>query len=160
MAKTLEELQWQHLETQRSLSIMKMYVICATTIALLVGITFLFVGCAQAYSNNEIADAIFWAEGGYKTNYPYGIRSVNCEGYKDCRKVTLNTIRNSRRRYKNMQEKQNRGLLSYLASRYAPIGASNDPGNLNSHWQKNVTWFLNNPRKVVHESIGYNHSKK
>ena len=32
-------------------------------------------------------------------------------------------------------------FISYLANRYAPIGASNDPEGLNNHWESNVRQF-------------------
>lgn len=32
-------------------------------------------------------------------------------------------------------------FISYLASRYAPIGVKNDPIGLNNHWEKNVRFF-------------------
>lgn len=34
-------------------------------------------------------------------------------------------------------------FISYLGSQYAPIGAANDPSNLNSNWVKNVRYHFN-----------------
>jgi hypothetical protein len=97
---------------------------------------------AFAYTDEQIADAIYLAEGGAKAKVPFGILSVKCDGYDDCRQVCLNTIRNNRKRYADYGYKQYDTYLEFLASRYAPIGASNDPTNLNKNWLKNVKYFL------------------
>ena len=97
---------------------------------------------AWAYSDEQIVRAIYLAEGGEKTKYPFGIRSVKCDGYKDCEKVCYNTVKNNRKRYKEYWHKSYPDFLSFLASRYCPIGAENDPTNLNRHWIKNVRFFL------------------
>ena len=34
-------------------------------------------------------------------------------------------------------------FITFLGSRYAPIGADNDPHNLNAHWVRNVKFFYN-----------------
>lgn len=113
-------------------------------ILLIVAILYININNAQAvYTDNEIADAIYKAEGGEQTNFPYGIKSVKCKGKKECRKICLNTIRNNRKRYTEYGYKQYKTFLEFLASRYAPIGVKNDPKGLNKHWLKNVRYFLN-----------------
>lgn len=97
---------------------------------------------AASFTDNEIADAIYWAEGG-ECQYPYGIRSIKTD---DPRRICLNTIRNQRRRWRENGEKE--PYLVSLRNRYCPIGAENDPKGLNSNWLKNVKWFLNNPKEV------------
>lgn len=106
----------------------------------------LIFSCTQsfAYTDDEIVNAIYKAEGGKKAQYPFGIRSVNCDGYDDCRQVCLNTVRNNRKRYADYGHKKYDTYLEFLASRYAPVGADNDPKNLNKNWIKNVTLFLEN----------------
>ena len=90
---------------------------------------------------NQYVDAIYHAEGGEKTNHPFGILSVSCNGYDECRKICYNTVRNNVKRFDNQEVFDN--YLEFLASRYAPIGVANDPTNLNQNWIKNVRWFLN-----------------
>jgi len=34
-------------------------------------------------------------------------------------------------------------FITFLGSKYCPIGADNDPNNLNQHWVKNVTYYYN-----------------
>jgi len=89
-----------------------------------------------------LIQAIYSAEGGERSEYPFGIRSVKCEGYADCRKVCLNTIRNNIKRWHDSGTADD--YLTFLARRYAPIGVANDPKGLNANWLRNVRWFLNN----------------
>ena len=97
--------------------------------------------------NNVIVNAIYWAEGGLKTKYPYGIVSINTHG--DCkyaRKICYNTVKNNKVRFKNQTKYKD--YIEFLASRYCPIGAENDPNNLNQYWVKNVKYYINNPKEV------------
>ena len=94
----------------------------------------------------RLADAIFWAEGGYKTSYPYGIRSIPCDGYTHCRRICRNTIKNNIKRWKASGDQIS--YLQFLANRYAPQSASNDPDNLNQHWLRNVQYYLDNPKSI------------
>lgn len=100
------------------------------------------VSHAADYTNEQIANAIYKAEGGKRAKKPYGILSVKCEGEKECRQVCLNTIKNNRIRYKKHGQRKFGTYLAFLASRYCPVGAGNDPKGLNRHWLKNVTYFL------------------
>lgn len=112
-------------------------IIVFTVMALLLSLR---VGGVFAYTDEQIANAIYKAEGANKATYPYGIRSISCEGLNECHQVCLNTIRNNRRRFKNQNKYKD--YLEFLASRYCPIGASNDPKGLNQYWLKNVRYFL------------------
>lgn len=88
---------------------------------------------------NKVADAIFRAEGGYKTKHPYGI----LKKYKKTspRQACLNTIRSKYLAWKSI-EGPKAPFLEYLASKYAPIGVANDPTNLNKNWLNNVRYFM------------------
>lgn len=101
---------------------------------------------AYAYTDIEICDAIFRAEGSYKATYLYGIRSMKYKDEADARQICLNTIRNNRRRFAEYGHKQYSTYLEFLASRYCPVGAKNDPSNLNVNWLRNVKYFLNKQR--------------
>lgn len=118
------------------------YVIPAIILTILLGVVAL--ACAQvtapAYTNEQIADAIYRAEGGEKTRHPYGILSVKVSGKEEARRVCLNTIRKQRKRHAD--HACGFSFLECLQRRYAPIGAFNDPRNLNSNWLKNVKYFL------------------
>ena len=90
---------------------------------------------AEVFTNSQIASAIYKAEGGTKTNYPYGILTK----YKHTtpRQACLNTIEHARRDFNGGD------FVSFLGSRYCPVGAANDPQGLNKNWIKNVKYFLN-----------------
>lgn len=94
---------------------------------------------------SRIVDAIYIAEGGDRAAKPYGILSVPCGSKDECRKICENTVRNN---YKRWQKAGNPGTyLEFLASRYAPVGVSNDPKGLNRNWLKNVQTFVYEVRK-------------
>lgn len=101
---------------------------------------------ASEYSDEQIVDAIYHAEGGTKAKKPFGILSVPCDGYDECRRICKNTVRNNRIRYKEWGYKKYPTYLAFLASRYAPVGAENDNGT-NQYWLKNVTAILERNRK-------------
>ena len=87
------------------------------------------------YTNDQIADAIYFAEGGAHTSHPYGILAH----YKHTtpRQACLNTIAHAKRDWNG-----NGDFICFLASRYCPVGAANDPTGLNKNWIKNVKHFL------------------
>lgn len=89
---------------------------------------------------DKIVDAIYRVEGGEKAKVPFGILSVPCKGYADCRRVCKNTVRNNYKRW----EKAGRpgDYIEFLARRYAPANVANDPKKLNRNWLKNLRRIL------------------
>jgi len=87
------------------------------------------------YTNEQIADAIYQAEGGSKTRHPYGILAK----YKHTtpRQACLNTISHAKKDWNGKGD-----FLEFLQKRYAPLNAKNDPTGLNKNWLKNVQWWL------------------
>lgn len=113
---------------------------------------------AQVYTDEQIVEAIYKAEGGAGADYLYGIRSVRYEDAAEARRICFNTVRNNRRRYKEYGRKNYATFLEFLASRYAPVGAENDPRGLNRNWLKNVKFFLKSapapaPGSISHEPV-------
>ena len=94
---------------------------------------------AEVFTNDQIANAIYKAEGGSKTNYPYGILVK----YKHTtpRQACLNTIKSAQKRFAKQSNEQD--FIHFLSITYCPIGAANDPTGLNKNWIKNVKYFLN-----------------
>lgn len=99
-----------------------------------------FIFASQAtgtpfYTEDQIADAIYWAEGGPKTSHPYGILAH----YKHTtpRQACINTIRHAQKDWNGKGD-----FIAFLGSRYCPVGAANDPRGLNRNWIKNVKYFL------------------
>lgn len=91
-------------------------------------------GKAHGYTLNEWADAIRHAEG----NSNYGILAH----YKHTsyRQACKNTVRHVFAEYQASDTKE--PFIDYLANKYAPIGASNDPTGLNVNWKGNVLCYL------------------
>ena len=105
---------------------------------------------AEVYMDDEIADAIFKAEGGEKAEFLYGIRSVSYKDEADARRICLNTIRDNRKRYTEYGHKEYPTFLEFLASRYAPTrgkGVSEYEKKVNKNWIHNVRFFLKKDRE-------------
>ena len=103
------------------------------------------------YTDTQIVNAIYKAEGGENAQYLYGIRSLKYENRSNkslsrnewAKMICFNTVRNNRKRYADYGHNQYSTYLEFLASRYCPVGCDNDRGT-NQYWLKNVRWFLNN----------------
>ena len=89
---------------------------------------------AQEYTNEQIADAIYKAEGGSKASHAYGILAH----YKTTtpRQACINTIEHARRDWDGQGN-----FISFLGSRYCPVGCDNDNGT-NQYWIGNVNQIL------------------
>lgn len=90
----------------------------------------------------RIADVIYRIEGGAKTKYPYGIKSIDTGGdVNKARRICINTIKNNWKRYYALPEqerKQYHCYLDFLASRYCPK-VSDKIGHEN--WIKNIHYY-------------------
>lgn len=95
---------------------------------------------AEVYSDIEIVNAIYQAEGGANAQYLYGIRSIKYDTPREARQICLNTVQNQRRRHS--AHICGISYLECLAKRYCPSGAGNDPQGLNKNWLGNVRYFL------------------
>lgn len=96
----------------------------------------------EEYSDQEIVNAIYLAEGGKSAQYQYGIRSIKCESKKDCRRICLRTVKENRKRFENYVRNRSEDYISYLGRIYSPLQARNDPKGLNRNWIKNVRFYL------------------
>ena len=127
-----------------------MKVLLAVVACLLIG------GCAPCLASgnkvlpdqidfNRLADAIYKAEGGAKTAHPYGIMTR----YKHTtpRQACINTLKHRWAEFSvsspNADSRAIGPFLAYVQRSYAPIGAQNDPSNLNRYWKTNVEAFYN-----------------
>lgn len=83
------------------------------------------------YSIEQIANAIYKAEGGNKTRHPYGI----LKKYKHTtpRQACINTIKHAKADWNGKGD-----FIVVLGSRYCPVNAH----PLNRNWVKNVKYFL------------------
>lgn len=94
---------------------------------------------AEIINVSKLADAIYLAEGGAKTSHPYGI----LQHYKhtSARQACINTIKHAMRDYRSGD------FISFLGSRYCPVGCDNDVGT-NKYWIKNVKYFYYKETKM------------
>ncbi len=97
------------------------------------------VDFCYAYTDSQIANAIYLAEGGARARVPYGILSVKVRDKQEAREICLRTIRNNRKRVK--RQTRYTEFLEFLASRFCPVNCENDNGS-NRYWLKNVKYFL------------------
>ena len=134
-------LEGEYYRSRKIESLLSAAVVIGSIILAALFMIFCLCFCAFASSDSEICAAIYQAEGGSKTKYPYGIRSVNCETKEECKAICERTVRRSRARLaKNRRDDTH--LIDELQKRYCPIGADNDPNGLNHHWEKNVIFYL------------------
>ena len=79
-------------------------------------------GQITAISENyakRIVDAIYIIEGGDKTKYPYGIKSIDTKGNKEyARKICYNTVKNNWIRWQRAGSNGN--YLDFLGNKYCP----------------------------------------
>ena len=92
------------------------------------------------YSDEQICEAIFLAEGGLKAEFAYGIRSVKYKDEAHARQICLESVRNGRQRW--IKAGKPCDLISFIGRRYAPVKAPNDPLGLNVYWVPNIKGFL------------------
>ncbi len=91
------------------------------------------------YTDEQIADAIYCAEGGARWGYGIQKKYWHYNNLAEARKICLNTIRNNRVRFAKQNKYTN--FIEFLGSRYCPVGANNDKGK-NKYWVRNVKHFL------------------
>ncbi|BER91744.1 hypothetical protein [Atrimonas thermophila] len=88
--------------------------------------------------------AIREAERGRK-GFEFGIVKAKDTDLKTQCKYACETIKNNFQRFKEQESEQD--FIAFLGKRYAPIGAENDPNNLNQYWVHNVRFFYERFRK-------------
>lgn len=130
------------MEHRRSMALVIWIFVCIVILAI--------ICCTRAHAeyqwtDTQIVDAIYKAEGGAKARYKYGIRSVHYASTQEARKICFNTVRNNRKRYSKYEKRSSVTFISFLASRYCPIGKATlslAERRLNGNWVKNVEYFL------------------
>jgi len=108
----------------------------------LIGIIGLLMVCGVARAEpdyDRLVEAIGKAENSVK--YPYGIKSINTHGDKAyARKICMNTVKNNWKRYISQDNTPTDSeYMVFLANRFCPVGAPDDPTGLNRNWLRNVT---------------------
>lgn len=120
-------------------------VVCFGISLVLLALVMLWGGSAYAdtksisvdgYSVDQIVSAIYKIEGGSKTKYPYGIKSIPCKTQSECKRIAENTVVNNIQRWH--ASKTNKPYFEYLRDRYAPL----DDHSLNRNWLPNLKSVL------------------
>lgn len=93
------------------------------------------LGAISSNNVNLIVNSIYKIEGGVKTAYPYGIKSIKTS---NPRQVCWNTVVNNVKRYQNQTKYTN--YFEFLGSRYCPV--ENDKTGLNKNWARNLQSVL------------------
>lgn len=88
------------------------------------------------YSDEQIVNAIYHAEGGAKAQFAYGIRSIPYRTIQDARRICFNSVRNGRARW--IKASRPYDLITYIGLRYCPPTVH----RLNSNWVSNVKFYL------------------
>jgi len=89
----------------------------------------------------KLREAIFWAEGGFKTAHPFGIlKGCDAQEAGQCGYLAGEILRIYLQRYRALPKKQG-DFISYLARHWAPVNAANDPKGLNRNFERNVRYF-------------------
>ena len=61
-----------------------------------------------------------------------------CTGIADARHIAENTIAHALWDFAINDTQTERSFIMFLGNRWAPVGAKNDPGDLNRNWTSNV----------------------
>jgi hypothetical protein len=112
-----------------------------TMIALVFTIASSFAAPPQGYAE-RMADAIYISEGGAKTKWPYGVKSITPPtGTSDkaawARKITINSVNNNWKRWEKAGKPE--PFVKFMARRWVPESA-----DLQGHtnWVKNVNKLM------------------
>ena len=94
---------------------------------------------STAYAENinieRLVNAVWYAEGGSKADYLYGIRSVKYKDADDARRICRNSVKNNIARWHKAGCPKD--FFSYMGQRYCPPTAHKN----NQFWVKNVRRF-------------------
>jgi hypothetical protein len=97
---------------------------------------------ASQVTDEQLAMAIYKAEGGSATKYPFGIRGVHCVGYTECKERCKATIRHNRRRFAQATGQRHESFVIYLAGVYCPGTGRKNAQREHQNWIHNVKFYL------------------
>jgi len=100
-----------------------------------------FSAHAKSLDADKIANAIYRAEGGAHTRFPYGVMSVKAANANEARHICILTIQNNWQRWQAAggHTRACGDFIDFLADHYCP--PSVDPVG-NANWKRNVKFFL------------------
>lgn len=103
--------------------------------------------------------AIYGAEQGRK-GLEMGVMDPKADTTEKQARWAANTVRSKERMYRKLKGNP-RGednlftddFIEFFSSKYAPVGAKNDPMNLNVHHAKNMKFFYKKCKKVLRSVV-------
>jgi len=85
------------------------------------------------YDAKELCYYIYIIEGKEDARQAFGIETIQCNSFKECEQICINTIENNKVRY--LKQTEEKSFLTFLAKRYCPPNWE--------IWLKNLKWYLN-----------------
>ena len=98
------------------------------------GSSFLPSATAEDYSDTQLVNAIWKAEGGEKAEYPYGIKSIKCSSLAMYRLACFQSVWNNKKRWIKADKPED--FIIFMGRRYSPP-------KINPNWVRLVKFFLN-----------------
>ena len=85
---------------------------------------------------NKLCEAIYRSEGGDRTNYPYGIKSVSCATKMECKAVCIKTMRHYKKDFARHGGHGVKNFIKYASFRYVGLR-----DRTREAWEKNVNFY-------------------
>lgn len=103
--------------------------------------TFCFPCLGQGLDENRVVDAIWHAEGGTNTVYPYGVRLASGRRLQasEARERCLALVHGSLVRW--AASGKHGDPVRFISLSYCPVSDKRDVRHLNANWARNVRWF-------------------
>lgn len=99
----------------------------------------------NGYKISQYVQAIYYAEGGSKAKYSFGIHSVHYSSFAEAREICKRTVLYRYHIFTRYAHRNYPRFIDYLQASYCPTQSRNlSPREirLNQYWVKNVAYFL------------------
>ena len=90
----------------------------------------------EGLNEERLCNAIFYSEGGYKTHYFYGIKSVSCATKMECKAVCIKTMRHYKKDFARHGGHGVKNFIKYASFRYVGLR-----DRTREAWEKNVNFY-------------------
>ena len=90
----------------------------------------------EVLNENKLCEAIYRSEGGNRTNYPYGIKSVSCATKMECKAVCIKTMRHYKKDFARHGGHGVKNFIKYASFRYVGLR-----DRTREAWEKNVNFY-------------------
>ena len=90
----------------------------------------------EVVNEEKMCEAIYRSEGGDRTNYPYGIKSVSCATKMECKAVCIKTMRHYKKDFARHGGHGVKNFIKYASFRYVGLR-----DRTREAWEKNVNFY-------------------